>query len=245
MKVFNVSGTQGDTYTNCCKLINIKENIKLIHIQPFPELNNIIRKIYSLVPNIVDITIINTSDESKFDPRIPRIHSQSKKYLEEPDYIEMNFFPNFEFKSDYNFKFPYLVLQPKAGQEFQKREMKLKLVKKIIKDSKYKVILIGTSKKYEKVNNCINLINKTSYFDAFSIIKNAKYFIGVMGIMAMVALSHKVNCNIIIDNDHEIKVRIKDMPWENYIKKMITLTDYLKMESTLIYKLKTHFYKFI
>ncbi|MFW9973614.1 MAG: hypothetical protein ACFFDF_25765 [Candidatus Odinarchaeota archaeon] len=156
----------------------------------------------------------------------------------------MNFFPNFKFPSKYNFNFPYIVLQPKAGQAGQNREMKLKLIKKIIKTAKYKVVLIGTDKRYENIKDCINLINKTTYFDAFSIIKNAKYFIGIMGIMAMIALSHKVKSNILIDNDHEIEVRIKDMPWEKYVKKMITLLDYYEREKPPFLKIKAKFFDF-
>ncbi len=247
MKVFNISGTIGDTYAACCKLNDLKEPIKIFHIQPYPQFNNIIRKIYALIPNIIEVNILNTDDYSKFDPKIPMIDAHCKRHPVDPDYIKMNFFPNFEFESNekFNFEFPYIVLQPKAGRTEQLREMRLKTVKKIIKNSKYKVVLVGTSKKYENVDNCINLINKTTLFEALNIIKNSRYFIGLFGIMTMVALSHRINCNYIYNDDLEMKAMIYNMPWEKYSHKKISLEDYLKSGYSIRRKIKTLFFEFL
>jgi len=233
MKIYNTSGTIGDTYVNCCKLCNIKENIKLFHSQPYPEFNGLIREIYSLVPNISEVHICNQR-KNVWNPEHPYIYSLSKRFPSEPEDIKMNFFPKFEFNSKYHFDFPYIVIQPKSGRTEQKREMELNTIERILKNSKYKVILIGTSKKYEKIKNCINLINKTTLFDAFKIIKNSKYFIGVFGIMTMVALSEKINSNFIYSTEGELEYRVYNTPWQKYCKKTVLLENYMKIEGSKI-----------
>ncbi|MHA1439802.1 MAG: hypothetical protein ACTSPD_19825 [Promethearchaeota archaeon] len=239
MRIFNSSGTLGDSYVVCCKLLGINEEIKIYHSTLHSNWNETIRKILEINPNIVDIEILNIeSDICK--PEYPYIHAHPKKYPDEPDDVVMNYFPNFEFKSNYNFDFSYIVLQPKSGREDQKREIPLKTIEKIINNSKYKVVLIGTSKKYEKIKNCINLINKTSLFDAFHLIKNSKYYIGFFGIMAMVALSHKINCNFIYISEEEIKKRVYGTPWERFCKNIISLENY-KIQCFLNYKIKNKF----
>lgn len=245
MKIFNTSGTMGDSFTNCCKLYDIKEEITLYHHQPYPEFNNTIREIYSLIPNIVKIIFINVKRYSyNSEHPYPYIYSQSKNNPNDPEGIKMSYFPRFEFKSKYNFNFPYIVLQPKSGREEQEKEIRLKTVKKIIKNSKYEVVLIGTSKKYENVKNCINLVNKTSLFDSFKIVQNSKYFIGFFGIMAMAALSCKINCNFIYIDEEEMITRVYGTPWETYCKHIVSLDHYLKSHSSLIFKIKRLVLKF-
>ena len=143
----------------------------------------------------------------------------------------MTFFPKFKFPSNYHYNFPYIVVQPKAGREEQKKELNIKLIKKIIDKSKYKVILIGTSKKFENLNNCINLVNRTSIFDALFLVQNAKYFIGFFGIMTMVALSQKVNCNFVYSNKNEMKRRVYGTPWEKYCKNFLSYRDYIMSQN--------------
>lgn len=236
MKTFFTGGGLGDVYVICCKLRGIKKSIKIIHFQPYKNYNDGIRTVFSLIPNIVELKILN----KEYEFQEPYIYTSPKHFPDEPDCIKMNYFPNFEFKSNYNFNFPYIVLQPKSGREDQNREMKLKTIKKIIKISKYKVVLIGTEKKYKKIKNCINLTGRTNLFDAFKIIQKSRYFIGVFGIMAMVALSHKINCNFIYSTETELEYRVYGTPWEKYCKKIILLENYLLKESPLIVKIKIY-----
>ncbi len=237
MRLYNTSGTLGDTFVNCCKLCNIKERIIVNHYQKHKNFNKTIRKIYSLIPNIKELNIINTS---KIDNNLDfsTIISLPGKFPLEPDEIKMNFFPSFKFKSKPQYKFPYIALQPKSGREEQKKEISLKTINKIIKTSKYEVVLIGTAKKFGNIKGCINLINKTSIFDAFCLIKNAKYFIGFFGIMAMVALSHRVNCNFIYNYKGEMKLRVYGTPWEKYCKKIVSYKEYIDSQNSLKYYAK-------
>lgn len=237
MKILNTSGTLGDTYVNCCKLYSLNEKIKIFHSQPYPKFNNSIKTIYTLIPNIIEINMCNHY-KNICDPKYPYMYSLCKKGLGDPEFIKMNFFPNFQIKSKYIFDFPYIVLQPKSGRKELKKEFRLKTVKKIIENSKYKVILIGTSEKYKNIKNCINLINKTSIFDAFYIIKNSKYLIGFFGIMTMFALSQKINCNFIYINEKELELRIYNTPWEKYCMKKITLNQYLLSQKSFLFQLK-------
>ncbi len=239
MRIVNTSGTMGDSYTNCCKLISINEKMQLNHYQPYPKFDKIIGEIYSLVPNIVKINFIHEYRyiRKNNDP-YPFIYSFSKNFPDESEEFKMNYFPDFKIQSKYRFNFPYIVLQPHSGRAGQGREFNLRTVKKIIKTSKYQVLLIGTDKRYEKVKGCINLINKTSLFDSFSIIKNAKYYIGFFGMLAMVALSNRVNSNFIYTNEQEMDERVYNTPWEKYSKRIVSLENYIKMHSSFLLVLK-------
>jgi len=237
MIIINTSGTMGDAYTNCCKLCDLKDEIYLLHSQPFPKLNNIISEIYSLVPNIVEVKFFNGKNYIA-DPKYPYIVSYSKDFPNEPEYIKMNYFPRWNIKSNFRYDFPYIILHPHAGRVEQYREMRINTIEKIIKNSKYHVILIGTSKKFSKINkNVINLINKTTLFDAFYLIQNAKYYIGVSGIMSMFALSQRINSNFIYFREIEMINRIYGTPWQKYSKKIVLLRDYNRTYSSVPYKI--------
>ncbi len=231
MRIINTTGTLGDSYIYCCKFSTVKENIKLLHSTSHPEWHSIIREIFLLIPNISEIKFCWSKDRI-CDKKYPFLMHFTKRCPGDPEDIEMNFFPNFQFNSNYHFDFPYIVLQPKSGREEQKKEIPIKVIENIIKTSKYKVILIGTSKKFEGLKNCINLINKTTLFDTFSIIQNSKYFIGFFGLMSMVALSNKINCNFIYQREDELENRVYGTPWERYCKNIIIKEDYRKQIST-------------
>ena len=79
MKILNTSGTLGDTYINCCKLYGIKKSLTIYHFQIHPEFNNTIRKLYSLIPNIIELKIINKKRNSS-NLKYPYFNSFPKKY---------------------------------------------------------------------------------------------------------------------------------------------------------------------
>ena len=240
MRYFNTSGTLGDSYVISCKLKDVQDKITLYHYTSHADIfEGIIRKIFNLVPNIVEVKIHNVKKEI-YKKEYKKVKSKCKKFPSEPEDIKMNFFPGFEFESELNYDFPYLVLQPKSGREEQDKEIPLSLVNKIIQNNNYKVVLIGTSKKYANVKNCINLIGKTSLFDSFHLIKNAKYFIGFFGIMTMVALSNRVNSNFIYINEEELENRVYGNPWERYCKNIISLENF-KRQRLLLYRVKKIF----
>jgi hypothetical protein len=214
----------------------VKDKIKLLHSTSHPEWHSNIRKIFSLIPNVSEIKFCNSKNRI-CNKEYPFLMHFTKRCPGDPEEFEMNFFPNFQFNSNYHFNFPYIVIQPKSGREEQKKEIPIKIIEKIINNSKYKVILIGTSKKFESIKNCINLINKTTLFDAFSIIQNSKYFIGFFGLMTMVALSNKINCNFIYQREVELENRVYGTPWENYCKNIIAKEDY-RVQIYISFKIK-------
>ena len=237
MLIFNTTGTLGDTYVYCCKFSGIKEDISLLHRTLHHNWHSKIREIYSLVPNIINIKFCDNPHSRICDKKYPFVMHFTKPFPGEYKEIKMNFFPQFEFKSDYKFDFSYIVIQPKSGRKKQKKELPIQLVKKIIRQSKYKVVLVGTSKKYEGLSDCINLINKTSLMDSFKIIQNAKYFIGFFGILTMVALSNRVSSNYIYIDEKELKNRVYGTPWEKYSKRIIKFEDF-QAQISMIYKIR-------
>ena len=231
MHTYSCSGTLGDTYINLCILyqIAIRKRITCVHYTKHKKWHELIRQIYSLMPNICVEFV------SKRDAYSHRIHScfehqiKSEGILSSPS--EWHPFPLFIFPAFSSLPEKYVVLNPQSGKEKQGRILTQKVIHETIETASHPVIVIGTGKISEQIqgDNVINLTNKTSLLEAMGISSMAQSAVMFEGLMGMVALSHRVKSDIYIGHieDKNFAKWIKTNPdspygcWSSYCRILV------------------------
>ena len=200
MKTYGCSGTLGDTYVNLCILYHVakREPIVCKHYTIHTNWHGLIKQIYSLLPNI-RVEFINERDT--VHPRIYSAfvpHRQSGKTLSSPE--DWCAFPQFVFPKLSCLPERYVVLSPQSGRPDQGRILTQKIIDRIVKNSKYPVVVLGTGEVSQQVkgDNVINLTNKTSLLEAMGVAVRAQHVTTFQGIMSMVAASHRVQSDVYI-----------------------------------------------
>ena len=208
MNNYKARGTLGDTYIFCCKLLNmVPEPTTVWHHTKHEYWREEILEIYNLVPLIRTVF-------TDYLPTYPEITSDVHEG-------KMTWFPTWNWLFDYDYGNElgeYMVIQPEAGkpQGYNHKELTLKTIRREIDQTDMPVIILGTSSKFKYVGGDYNLIGETSVMDAMQITAGAKKFIGPEGLLAFVALSHKVNSSIYYKSGQAIEQRILNSPWEKY-----------------------------
>lgn len=210
MKRFQTQGTLGDAYICACKVNNIPERVILYHRTIHRAWWAIIQDILQLPKNVVDVRFV---DEVRKD----LVELTSDTHEQQPD-----FFPNFEIEDRFVIKKPYIVLQPHAGKlkGGNAKYFPYELCNNVIMNAELmnqRCVILGLHPKYKGLENCINLIGKTTVLDTMAIIKRADRFIGPEGFMAMVALSNRVYSDIAYADYKAVERRIVDTPWAKYL----------------------------
>lgn len=230
MKEFNCGGTMGDAYVILCKLYEIAKKEKIIchHWSGQPQYNDLIREIYSLLPNIE----VRFTDK-KHKGKVLTGHFADKEGY---DY-NTTFFPDFlkdkfsEFLDEqYNSSRRIGVLQIKSGRPEQKRTLPRKLVDEIIERNDFTVV-IGTDGLYGDLtvqdNKKMTVMDTRewsrnhgmSILQSMSIIAgSADSFDGFIGIMSYVAVSHKVSSNIYVTKTYDGSEKRLSNVWGDYAK---------------------------
>lgn len=200
MLIYSCSGTLGDTYITLCILYHVAKQEPIIcrHYTIHTNWHGLIKQIYSLLPNICVEFI------SKRDTEHPRIyssfvpHRRLGKVLSSPN--DWCVFPQFVFPKLSYLPKDYIVLNPQSGRPEQGRMLTQKIIDRIIVNSSYPVIVLGTSQISKRIegDNVINLTNKTSLLEAMGIISRAKHVATFQGLMSLVAASQRVQTNVYI-----------------------------------------------
>ena len=211
-------GTLGDTYIFCCKL-------KALPDVPITVWHNTSHM--SWLNEIVDIFRLMSNVKPFFTDGIPQLHEITSDVHEG----KMTFFPKWSWPYNYHYGDElgeYMVIQPEAGKPkgYNHKELTLRTIKREISQTDMPVIVLGTSSKFKYVGGEYNLIGKTSVMDAMQITAHATKFIGPEGLLAFVALSHKVNSSIYYKSGQAIERRILNSPWERYAKDLLYINSF-------------------
>lgn len=204
------SGTLGDAYITILKvmkLFGITEEIKIYHFTRHTQWSDKIKEIYSLLPNI-EVEIVN-----KRRTDLMHIDSTNKA-------IPQEYFPRFEFEKFQYVYDDYIAIQAHAGKErgYNAKYLNTNYLQNLISNfnTTDSIILLGTNRqKYGCIYDCLNLVEQTSLFEAMSVVKDCRYFIGPEGLLSFVALSFGKKCFIYYSDYTAIQTRIIDTPWEN------------------------------
>ena len=213
MNNYKARGTLGDTYIFCCKLLNmVPDPTTIWHHTKHDYWREEIFEIYNLVPLVKTIF---TQHQTVYPEITSDVHEG-----------KMTFFPTWEWNHNYDYTLEmgdYMVIQPEAGkpQGYNHKELSLKTIRREIDQTDMPVVILGTSSKFKYVGGDYNLIGQTSVLQAMQIVAHAKKFIGPEGLLAFVALSHKVESTIYYKSGQAIEQRIKNSPWEKYADELI------------------------
>jgi hypothetical protein len=202
-------GTLGDCYIFCCKL-------KMMPPTPITVWHNTAHKywiqelhdIYGLMPNVKPLFVDYIKNY------MPELSSDVHD-------MDMAWFPNWNWPERHGYTDivgDYMVIQPEAGKPkgYNHKELKHKMIYREVDQAGMPVVILGTSSKYSHIRCDHNLIGDTTVMDAMRLVSNAKKFIGPEGLLAFVALSHKVPSEIYFKSHQAVTVRIIDSPWEKY-----------------------------
>ena len=213
MRRYMTQGTLGDSFIIACKINNIRDRVILHHKTLHRAWWAIIKDILTLPKNVSDVRFVN-------EVRKDLVELTSDTHEQNPD-----FFPNFEVKGNIDIKKPYIVLQPHAGKikGGNAKYLSYETLNTIIMNAELmdqRCVVLGIHPRYRGLENCINLIGKTTILDTIPIIQNADRFIGPEGFMSMLALSSKVYSDIFYSDYGAVKRRIIGVPWEKYINSL-------------------------
>ena len=202
MRVYYTGGSLGDTYVIVCKLYSIAKNEKILckHYIEDDAIKPAVREIYSLMPNIA---VEWRDDDEHLGITGQFLHhklrGEQMTYLPEENMYNLRLerYPEFEIGSIERFKLPddYVVLQLQSGANPKKtRKMSAEEVDGILKDSEYPIVVIGKDNvDVSRIeDDIIDLRWATSIKEAINIIKCARHFYGCLGLLNLVALSHRV-----------------------------------------------------
>jgi hypothetical protein len=218
MTDYMARGTLGDTYIFCCKLKTFTQlPTTMWHNTKHRYWENEIQEIYSLLPNI----------NVKFIDYVPTCRELTSDVHKD----NMIWFPTWEWPYNYHYKDElgdYMVIQPEAGKPegYNHKELTLKTIRREIDQTDMPVVVLGTSSKFKYVGGDYNLMGMTSVMDAMQITAHAKKFIGPEGLLAFVALSHKVKSSIYYTSGQAIEQRIKNSPWEKYAENLMYIKSF-------------------
>jgi len=209
MKTYYTTGTIGDAYVIVCKLYAVakQERVLCKHYSGFEGIQQAIKEIYSLIPNI-NVEFINerSSDINvwgTFEPR--QLERERNRYgLKQPEY-----YPEFELGNLNHFNLPetYVTLQIKAGTHAPySRSLSVDIINDILNSSKLPVVIIGEKTTDLPIENfnILDLRDKTTIKEVINIIKNSKHFYGLLGFLSFVAVSHKIISNLWIKSRQDI-----------------------------------------
>lgn len=206
MKEVSVRGTLGDTYIALLKIKTmINQPVKVYHHTKHIYWYRLIEEIYNLYVN-VNVVFVN-------EPRL-----DLEEITSDCHEGEMEFFPLFDIWDNFRFEKPFNIIQPHSGKSvgFNTKKIPKYIIKNMISKSPIKCVLLGTDTEYVDINNCINLVGKTSIKDVVSLIYNCNEFIGIEGLLSFIALSQKKSSIIYYTEPEAVEKRIIDTPWEKY-----------------------------
>lgn len=232
MKTYYTGGSLGDTYVIICKLYSVakRERILCKHYTSQDAFKPAVREIYLLMPNIA-VKFRSDIEPSGITGQFihHKLVGKRMTYLPDSDgyNLTLECYPKFELGSIGRFNLPkdYAVLQLQSGANIKKmRHVSTEQIDKIIADSGYPVVVIGR----DDVNisriedNVIDLRWMTSIKESIKIIKDARHFYGCLGLLSLVALSHRVYSTIYQPNylkdKHTYESRIQPIAeWRRYV----------------------------
>ena len=218
IKEYLARGTLGDTYIFCCKLKAMPDKpITIWHNTKHLGWLNEITDIYRLMPNVKPYFTISTPELYEITSNV---HDQ-----------DMVWFPTWDWPYNYHYGDElgdYMVIQPEAGKPegYNHKELTLKTIRREIDQTNMPVVVLGTSSKFKYIGGDYNLMGKTSVMDAMQITAHAKKFIGPEGLLAFVALSHKVKSSIYYKSGQAIERRILNSPWEKYAEDLMYIKSF-------------------
>jgi len=215
MKVFSVSGDLGDSYCTACKLYNIEEPVYLVHFTMHSWTDKI-ADIYSLLDNVSVVFVEQRDNYNK------RIHSNFETGCDEVR-LQWEVFPEWDLP-EVKCALPenYTVINVRSGRDDQMHRVIPDDKIQELLDKHANVVIIGTHDR-EYPEGVINLTNKTTIKEAFSIIKGADNFHGYQGLMGFFALSQKIPTTLYYALEYEanaIQIRMQK-PWHEYCEGII------------------------
>jgi len=207
MQVFSCSGTLGDTYTTLCILYRLAKRCEIIRTQMicnhYTKINHwrqCIKDMYSLLPSI-DMNFVETRDIQN-----TRIYSDFKNHKDKGKTLNKErdwcLFPKFVFPRTIELPNKYIVIVPQSGRQEQGRLIPKSRISIITQSLDLPVVVIGNSQYAKKIQgrNIINLTGETSLLEAMGIVASAHRACIFQGLMAMVALSHKIQSDVFVAN---------------------------------------------
>jgi hypothetical protein len=206
--IISASGTAGDAFIIICKIYDLVKNedhILCEHITNYDYLHEMIRGIFSLMPNI-EVTFVNKENATR---PILTGHFFDMSSLEKS--LKITAFPILEFIDIGKFNLPkkYAVLQPKAGtHKGNFKEFSYSFIKNKASSSDIPVCLVSDDFYDIDGHNIINLTSKTNVQEAMSIVKSSDEFIGFGGLLGFLSMSQKIKTEFIY-NSIELKISME------------------------------------
>jgi len=213
---FGCSGTCGDTLVNVLKLYRLSHRvpISVLHYTIHENWHGKIAEIYSLLPNVTVGFIPHR------DSRHKRIHSD----FDHSDKMDVEPFPDFTLP-DYPMPKNYNVIAPKSGKSNEGRELHPSEVEDMIDDLENPVI-IGSPDSTNYCGDYVDLRGHTSIKEAFSVIRRARSYTGMQGVMGIFALSQGIPTSMFCKTQETydaIHRRMLLLEWKDYIKEISVL----------------------
>lgn len=198
------SGGLGDSFIVYLKLKQLNEDFHWTHVESNSIVPDLCREIYGAHnndflcdPNYIESYINGkwkdfTPISSGIDDLCPLKGKTSIK-LENP-FLNLP-----EMEREYDF-----CIQVSAGAKSERNWKFNPLdLKKILNAKGFSVILIGSDKKFENIEDDNNLVGKRSLRDSLSYIRKSFVFVGLSGFLSFYALANKINTiHYQIDNHH-------------------------------------------
>jgi len=192
------SGTLGDTYIIICHLVGISQKFSVEHYTQHTYWQEEIRDIYSLLPNVVDVTFPEDSPERTWYSPYSVIDKKIDEF--EP-------FPDFTFPpSELDPGEPYIALCPRSGRPDQRgRKIPTSEVDKIVEKADMPIVTPEPG--------------KTSLLEAMGLVARSNKFYGFQGLMSYVALSHRSRSMVYVGSEKEwIAFRYRTArPWIEFL----------------------------
>ena len=233
MREFYTGGSLGDTYIIVCKLYSIakKERILCKHFTLHNTIKPTICEIYSLMPNIA-VEFRDNQNHPGITGQFIHHELVGKRitYLPAENIynLKLECHPEFELGGIKHFGLPenYITLQLESGANPEKRKhISTEDVNKIIKDSMHPAVIIGRdSMDISQIEgNMIDLRRMTSIKESIKIIKESRHFYGCLGLLSLVAVSHRVLSTLYKPNyykdKHAFESRIQPITkWRRYVE---------------------------
>ena len=204
------SGTLGDALFILLKVVGTPVR-KINHFSAHKSAYPLIKQIYSMCPHI-SVTMLDKKTPARY------VTGHLRDYELYTAYPSLHLSHRYEGKLPYNFN----VLQLKSGLNDPARRLSIKDIANLEKSQTY--VLIGTDKMPLEMlqgYDILDLRNKTSLIECFSIIARAQRFYGPQGLMAFFALSQKVKSYIYLKTESDrvaVNARIKKVTeWKDYV----------------------------
>lgn len=223
MRTYYTGGTVGDTYVTLCKLYSIakKEEILCRHHTVHKEVEQVVREVYSLLPNIYVEFLEDELSEVQVHGVFGQPGAEQNKYNFKPEY-----YPEFELEDTEYFRLPelYMTLQTVSGFR-QDRRLPTRIIKKILANAKLPIVLIGEAG--EKIEGNNDVRGLTSIKQIINIIRNSRHFYGPQGFLSFVAVSQKVLSTVYITSngdDGAVQRRIEVVEeWRRFLVEKIRI----------------------